>query len=269
MTSSERTLAPGQPRWNYGVCEYKRNADVFLEPGLFSIVVLAHGRPEVTKQTVLSTLKNVELYPGEVEFIFIENGDCDENYEFFQELELDRKVIIRQRNYGINEGLNQGWALSRGEYVMVLENDWHSRVDEDFLTVAKDIFEEQPKIGMIQLRDPRDPHENHGLGKPLYNPFTCDVKDCHSAGVTISRQKTKKDHTYLLAGPYYAFNNNPIIIRKEVYRQYGPYPEAMCGTDPRHGETLLQEKMYDGGVLAAYIGMPLYWHAGKVQTKGN
>jgi len=267
MTSSERHNK-GQ-RWNYQRPCYKENRDVFMERGLFSIVVLAHGRPEITRQTVLGTLDNIKRYQGEVEWVFVENGGCDENYKFFDDLDVERKVIIRQHNYGINEGLNQGWALSRGEYVMILENDWHTVASEDFLAVAKDIFEEQPQVGMIQLRDPRDPNENHGLGKPLYNPWTCDPNTVRDAGIIMSRQETTNGHTYLVANHPNGFNNNPIIIRKQIYRECGPYPEPEVGSDPRHGETEYQERVANTGWLTAYIGIPVYSHLGRVQTKAS
>jgi len=266
MTSSDRHLSSNVQRWHYGVQRYKENRDVFCERGLFSIVVLAHGRPEVTRSTVLGTLQNVAMFAGEVEWIFIENGGCDANYEFFQGLNLDRKVVVRQSNYGINEALNQGWALSRGEYVMILENDWETQVSENFLSVAQDIFCDQPLVGMIQLRDPRDPNENHGLGKPLYNPWTCDPSLIHDFGVTMSRQRTSSNHTYLVANHPHGFNNNPIIVRKEVYRECGAYPEAEVGCDPRHGETEYSERVSKTGWLTAYIGLPLYHHMGRVQT---
>lgn len=269
MTSSERHLESEQRRWNYSIPRYKNNRDVFYEPGLISIVVLAHGRPAETRETVLGTLRNVAQFSGEVEWIFIENGNCEENYQFFNELDLERKVIVRQKNYGINEGLNQGWVLSRGEYVMILENDWQTVVDRDFLSIVKDIFEEQPLVGMIQLRDPRDPNENHGLGKPLYNPWTCDPQKIREEGVIMSRQTTSHSHFYLIANHPNGFNNNPIVIRKDVYRECGSYPEPEVGYDPRHGETEYQQRVADTGWLTAYVGIPVYSHLGRVQTKAN
>ena len=112
-------MKPDQPRWDFSIARYKDNDDVFCELGLFSIVVLAHGRPVNTRKAILSTLDSVRMYDGKVEWIFIENGANEANYEFFQGLNLERKVIVRQKNYGINEGLNQGWALSRGEYIFI------------------------------------------------------------------------------------------------------------------------------------------------------
>lgn len=267
MTSSNRHLKPGQPKWDYNFQCYKDTTDVFLEPGLFSIIILAHGRPTITRQCFLSTLECLQLYAGELEHIFIENGNCEPNYEFFKELNLERKVIIRQDNFGINEALNNGLALSRGEFIFILENDWMATCQIDFLSIAKEIFIEKSDIGIIQLRDPFDPNENHGKGKAEYNPWSCSEQQLNKAKIKVWREQTKNNHNYLISNHPNGFNNNPILIRKQVYRECGPYPEPVCGSDPRHGETLYQAKVASLGCMTAYVGIPIYQHFGRVQTQ--
>jgi len=265
MTSSERQLE-GQ-RWDFSRAQYKDTDDVFLEPGLFSIIVLAHGRPTTTRQSILSTLDSLRMYDEEIEWIFIENGGSEANYVFFQGLNLERKVIVRQKNFGINEALNQGWALSRGEYCFIHENDWVATREANFLQYAKEIFEEKQNVGIIQLRDPLDPHENHGSGKPFFNPWSCRSEVLERAKVKIWKETTKSGHTYMISEFPNGFCNNPMIMRKSVYRECGPYPEAELGCDPRHGESLYQERVAKLGCAIAHIGMPLYWHMGRVQTQ--
>lgn len=268
MTSSERHLDRLQPRWNYNIQRYKPNRDVFFEKGLFSIVFLAHGRPDVTRKCLLATLESIKLYDGEVEWIFVENAGDEENDALFRQLDVERKTIIRTKNYGINHGLNQGWAVSRGEWVMIHENDWQSTRNSNFLKVAKSIFQEKEDVGIIQLRDPFDPNENFGYGKPEYNPWSCTQKQLDSKFYSISREKTVDGDEYFVCKYPNGFNNNPVIIRKELYRKCGPYPEPEMGTDPRHGETEYQERVAKLDVSTAYIGIPMYWHSGKIQTKG-
>jgi GT2 family glycosyltransferase len=149
---------------------------------------------------------------------------------------------------------------------MILENDWRTKISADFLTAARDIFEEQPRIGLIQLRDPLDPNENHGSGKPFFNPWSCRPDVLERAKVDIWKTKTKTDHNYMVADFPNGFNNNPIIIRKDVYRECGPYPEPEMGTDPRHGESEYQERVANSDWLTAHIGLSLYSHMGRVQT---
>lgn len=268
MTSSERHLGFGDKRWDFNVREYK-SYDAFQEKGLFSIVVLAHGRPDTTRRSVLSTLDCIRDYQGEVEWIFIENGGSKENLEFFNGLTLDRKVVVQHKNYGINHGLNQGWALSRGEYVMIHENDWEAVRTVDFFKIASEIFAEKSDVGIVQLRDPFDPHENHGRGKPEYNPWSCPTEMVEDAGYKIWKEQTESGNAYLISEFPNGFNNNPVIIRKDLYRHCGPYPEPVVGSDPRHGETEYQERVASSGCAIAYIGVPVYWHMGRVQTQGT
>jgi hypothetical protein len=254
-------------RWDYNVQRYKDNRDVFFESGLMSVVFLACGRPDITRRCFLSTLDSAVMHKEEIEWIFIENGRSDENMQFFESLQMPRKVILRQNNYGINQGLNQGWALSRGEFVMIHENDWECRHQEDFFAIAKDILNEKQDVGMVQLRAVNDPCENWGRGKPEYSPWSSTATAMQAANIKIWQEKTKRGHPYFISIFPNGFNNNPIIVRKSLYRECGPYPEPDLGTDPRHGETEYQQRVAQTGCATAHIGMELYFHAGQVSTK--
>ena len=267
MTSSERHLLPGQSRWDYSVQRYKSCRDVFCEPGLISIVFLACGRSDVTAKSLYSTIDSACMYKGEIEWIFVENGGSDENLALFERILGPRKVIIRQSNYGINEGLNQGWALSRGEFVMIHENDWECRHKKDFFSISRDIFNENHDVGIVQLRAINDPNENWGYNKPEYNPWSCTPEALQRAGISVEAQHTKAGHEFLKSKFPNGFHNNPIFIRKSLYRQCGPYPECILGSDPRHGESLYQSKVAKTEYATSHIGLELYYHIGKVTTK--
>jgi hypothetical protein len=269
MTSSYRHLSVGQPHWDYNIQKYKEG-DPFCENGLFSILVLAHGRHDITKRCLLSTLDAVSIYDGEVEWIFVENGDCNHNFTFFQDFPVDRKVIVKHTNYGINHGLNQAWALSRGEWCMIHENDWECRLNNfDFLKVSEDILTEQSEVGIVQLRAMYDTNENWGYGKPEYSPWTCSLEDVSRAGIKVWPMKTENNHKYWISDFPNGFNNNPCVIRKQLYRECGPYPEAEIGADPRHGETEYQNRVANTDCVTAHIGAELYFHCGHQSTKVN
>lgn len=268
MTSSDKHLQPGQPYWNYNVQSYK-TYDTHSEPGLISVLVLSCGRPEITKMALDSTIASASRYHGDIEWVLLEQGGCEATYQYFMQLQLPRKVVVRQRNYGINNGLNQLWALSRGEYCMIHENDWVNRIPNfNFLGIARQIFEERPPVGIIQLRAIWDPRENWGVGKPEYSPWSCADDALAKANVQKWLDQTASGHKYWIAKSFYGFNNNPCIIRKELYRKCGAYPECLVGTDPRHGETVYQDKVLKTGYFTAHIGEELYYHAGQVPTKG-
>lgn len=269
MTSSKKHLSYYQEKWDYSLQKYKSIKDVFCEDGLYSILFLACGRSEITRRSFLSTLDCVNKYSGEIEWIFIENGHCEENYQLFHDQKLDRKVIIRQDNAGINEGLNQGWAISRGEFCMIHENDWEARSLIDFFSIARDIFYEKSDIGIIQLRSILDNNEQWGRGKPLYWPWDLDDRKNAQHNVKVWREKTRSGHSYAISNFPNGFNNNPCFIRKQLYRECGPYPEVELGSDPRHGETQMQQIIANSGAMTAHICIDLYYHIGREQTIAN
>ena len=267
MTSSSKHLTADDPKWDYSVQKYKDH-DPFCEPDLVSVLFLSCGRPDVTQQCLDATVQAASNYSGEIEWLFMEQGGSEENYRFFRDLPLQRKVIIQQDNYGINNGLNQLWGLSRGEYCVVLENDWvNARPEFDFLGVTRRIMEHKSGIGIVQLRAIHDSNENWGYMKPEYSPWSCNPAQLKSAGVTLFQEEVD-GHPYLVSEFPNGFNNNPCMIRKSLYRECGPYPEPPLGTDPRHGETEYQGRVANSGCAIAHVGTELYYHCGQQTTPG-
>jgi glycosyltransferase involved in cell wall biosynthesis len=214
------------------------------------------------------TIQATKDYPGEIEWILIENGECQENYEFFRDLPLERKVVLQQRNYGINQALNQGWALSRGEFCLIHENDWVcNNIQPEFLSRVKGIFRKREDVGVVQLRAVYDPNQNWGLGKPLYSPWSCSAEKLNEADVYVESDQLEDGHTFFVSNHPNGFNNNPVCIRKSLYECCGPYPEAMMGCDPRHGETEYQGRVAETGMTTAHIGLELYYHKGLTTTR--
>jgi len=269
MTSSSRHLKNGQSRWDYTKQAYKEY-DTHCEPGLISVLVLSCGRPENTIRSLDSTLQAAERYAGEIEWVFLEQGKCDRTYQYFMDLELERKVVVRQTNYGINNGLNQLWSLSRGEYCMVHENDWLNVIPHfNFFGTAKEIFEERDDVGIIQMRAIYDPKENWGLGKAEYSPWSCSDDALAKAGIGKWEEHTKSGHRYWISEFPNGYNHNPNLTRKQLWRTVGPLPEAPVGYDPRHGETVMQQRIAATDAATAHIGEELYYHIGQSPTKGG
>ncbi len=272
MTSSSRSLQSGQPFWNYDIRKFKQHP-THCEPGLISILFLASGKHKLTSTCLESTYRATKQYKGEIEWIFLENitdqdlsYDSDRNLEYFSSFAynyLDRATtIIKNKNYGINVGWNDLWAVSRGEFVMLHENDFLNTAPHfDFLSRAIEIFED-PQIQMVQLRNPLDACENWGYGKPMYNPWSCSKEVNEKENISVLKCETKSGWTYLKSRFAGAYNNNPIIVRKAFRDQIGHMNEPMVGTDPRHDETHYQEKVYALKPWTAHINFPLYEHVG-------
>jgi GT2 family glycosyltransferase len=242
------------------------------EPGLISILFLSRGRHGITKQTLATTFEAAALYPGEVEWLFLEQGHGGEaaaNLTVFRNLPVERKLVVESnRNYGINVGLNTLWGMSRGSYCMILENDWQNAIPTfDFLTAGKSILDERQSVGVVQLRAIFDPAENWGRNKPEYNPWSCSPAALEEAGIKIWQDKTVDGHEFYISEFPAAFNNNPILIRKSLYKECGVYPEPPMTHDPRHGETEYQGRVARTGCAAAHIGKEVYYHIGGSRSK--
>ena len=261
MTSSSRHLRQGQPFWDQNIQQYK-NYDPFVERDLISILFLSHNKPALTKICLLQLIESTKSYSGELEWIFI-NNDCNpENYNLFSSLDLERKVILQQKNYGINHGFNQAWRLSRGEYCLIMESDWYNQnLSFNFLQVSKDILKENLNTKIVQLRAIWDRNENWGQNKPEFWPWNIRERAI-DAGYPVYEKTTLAGHNYLECTFPNGFCNNPILMSKSLYREIGTYPEPEVGTDPRHGETLYQEKVWKSKYSTAHINKELFFHAG-------
>lgn len=264
MTSSIRDYAQGDP----GARIYKPH-DPFNEPGLISILFLSCNKHKITKESLDSTRTALGSYTGEIEWVFLEQGEGDDassNLTMYEDMgrDIERSVILRpNRNYGINNGLNQLWAISRGEYCFIHENDWlNKEPDFPFMAHAKDILDEHPDIGLVQLRASCDKHENWGYGKPEYSPWTCTDEVLERSPYRIWFEETSRSHRFMVSEFPNGFNNNPNLIRKSLYRECGPYPEPPATADLRHGETEYQQRVHKTSCAIAHINREIYHHIG-------
>lgn len=248
-------------KWDFSRQVYKDH-DPFCEPGLISILFLTSGKHELAKVCLDSTALAVAGHSGEVEWVFMEQGNDKRNAALFSNFPADRKVVITQRNYGINNGLSQMWAISRGEFCFIHEGDWWNDLpDFDFLGVSKQILESRSEVGMVQCRAIHDPNENWGYRKPEYNPWSCP-EQAGIDGFRVFTERLSSGHEFLMCQFPNAFNNNPNLMRKSLWRECGVYPEPPTDADPRHGETEYAGRVAKTGCAAAHIGREIYYHAG-------
>jgi glycosyltransferase involved in cell wall biosynthesis len=91
-------------------------------PGpLASIVIPLFNKVEYTEQCLEALISNTpeDLY----EVILVDNASSDGTAELLASLEGDVQVIRNPENMGFARACNQGAALARGQYVIVLNND--------------------------------------------------------------------------------------------------------------------------------------------------
>jgi GT2 family glycosyltransferase len=114
------------------------------EPLVSVSVVNYNGRkflPEFFASLFNQTYKNFEV-------IFVDNDSSDDSIEYVQSHFPQVKVIKNKDNSGYAEGNNIGFRNSRGEYVLVMNND--TLLKEDLIENMLRAFEEIPNLGVVQ-----------------------------------------------------------------------------------------------------------------------
>lgn len=115
--------------------------------GLTSIIVLTHNQWKHTEQC----LKSIEqLTPEPHELILVDNASVDgtpDRLHAYASAHENVRIISNSTNRGFAAGNNQGLALARGEYVLLLNND--TIVTEGWLPRMLAVFERYPKVGVV------------------------------------------------------------------------------------------------------------------------
>ena len=116
---------------------------------LVSIVTLSWNAPEYTKMA----LESIRAYTREpYEIIIVDNGSEEETTSWLRTLDGVR-VIYNDRNRGFAAGTNAGFAVARGRYVVMLNND--VVVTEGWLEGLTGAFDRIPGLGISAVRSNR------------------------------------------------------------------------------------------------------------------
>ncbi|NTW58570.1 MAG: glycosyltransferase [Nitrospirae bacterium] len=92
-------------------------------PELISIVILTYNQKKYTKECIESIRKHT---PEAHEIIFVDNGSTDGTVKWLKTLlneHNEYRLIENGENLGFAKGCNQGIEASRGEYILLLNND--------------------------------------------------------------------------------------------------------------------------------------------------
>lgn len=130
-----------------------------------------------TRDLLLDALASVlqDLPPGGYEVIVVDNASRDGSARAVREHYPQVKLIENERNEGYAAGNNQGFQVSRGEYVLLLNPD--VVLPEGALSRAVSIMDQEPDIGILAARlvypDGRVQHSVRGFPTPL--SVLCEV----------------------------------------------------------------------------------------------
>ncbi len=160
---------------------------------LISIVFLNYNRLEETRLTIKKLLECKEI-DCNIEIIAIDNGSTDGTREYLSELGDSVETILLDRNYGI-EGYNKGFEISKGDVIIVLDDDSH--VEIDTIKRVKELFTNNKNLAIVAFKIiDKD-------GK-RFNTWHIPSKDVYQES--------------------FAFVGCGFAIRKDIFKEIGFYP---------------------------------------------
>lgn len=112
-----------------------------MEKPRVSIIIVNWNGGAIFK-ACLNSLSKLN-YPN-WELIVVDNGSVDGS----QKLSPNSKLIQNKENLGFAKANNQGFKISSGKYILLLNND--TKVNQNFLSLLVDKLEEDSTIGVIQ-----------------------------------------------------------------------------------------------------------------------
>ncbi|GAC1313688.1 MAG: hypothetical protein NVSMB2_01990 [Chloroflexota bacterium] len=122
---------------------------------LVSIIILTYNQLEYTRLCVDSVLRHTHI---PYELIFIDNASTDGTIDYLRTLP-DVKIVANAHNLGYAAGNNQGLALARGAFVLLLNND--AIVTDGWLERLVASMRRDPRVGIA------GPRSNYVAGAQL------------------------------------------------------------------------------------------------------
>jgi GT2 family glycosyltransferase len=160
-----------------------------------SMIFLNYNRLGDTRFTV-NQLQSLVTGRNDIEVIAVDNGSVDGTPLFLKQHEGWIRLLLLESNEGIG-GLNKGFCLSKGNYIMVLDDDSHPR---DAATIDNLItyLDNHPDIGVVACR--------------IDSPDGQPVKTWHLPKVDIP-------------GSSMCFVGCGFAIRRDLFQRIGWFPE--------------------------------------------
>jgi GT2 family glycosyltransferase len=109
---------------------------------LISVVVLNWNGGHMVQECLMS-LQSQSYKP--LEIIVVDNASTDKSVDLIRMGFPKVKLIVNDRNLGFGGGNNVGIKVSRGNYIIILNND--ARLDHDCIKELKGSIEKDKKYG--------------------------------------------------------------------------------------------------------------------------
>lgn len=228
------------------------NTDYFP---LVSIVTVNYDQ-SVTTMDLIESLSKIS-YPN-IEIIVVDNASIKESPKIIQE-KYPRIVLVESViNYGFAGGNNLGIMRSRGEYILLLNND--TVVDPHFLEPLVKKFQDNPSIGALSPKiryfNKKDTFQYVGFTE--LNKWTIRNKTIGEGEKDIGQYNTDRETAYTHGAAMMV----PMEVIKKVgmmsYEFFLYYEEAdWC------------IRIRNAGYKIFYVHNSIIYHKGSVTTGNN
>lgn len=129
---------------------------------MFTSIIIPHWNGKQHLDDCLNALRYQTL--RDFEILLVDNGSTDGSQAYVRESFPEVALIELGENRGFTGACNAGWRASRGEIVILLNND--TEVDPNWLSEIVGAFERHPKAGIVAskmlLFDQRDTFHTAG-----------------------------------------------------------------------------------------------------------
>lgn len=149
------------------------------------------------------------------ETIFVDNNSSDKSLEIVKGSYPEIKILALNENYGFSRAVNEGIRASKGEYVVLLNND--TEAQEDWLQSLLTCIEGDNKIfsccsKMLQFRD---------------RTLIDDAGDEYNLlGWAYKRGDNLKEEHYVKSGEVFSSCAGAAIYRKSLFKVIGDFDES-------------------------------------------
>ena len=182
---------------------------------LVSIITVNYNQGKVTAE-LLRSLRGV-TYPY-FEIIVVDNGSPGENPDFLKEQFPEITLIKTGENLGFAGGNNAGIRVSKGKFLMFLNND--TEVEPGFLEPLVGLLEKNPDIGMVSPKVMyfHKPGVLQYVGFTKMNPYTIRNKGIGYMMPDSPQYNTLTETNYI--------HGAAMMLPERVVKEVGLMPEV-------------------------------------------